>query len=558
MTPLSRRSRPILLELDLTQPLIQTEPDDPVGKLRSRGKPRLAKVMRALDAAGDDPRVVGLIAKIGGKHLELAIAHEIRQAVARFGASGKPTVAWAETFGDDGNGTVPYFLASGFGEIWLQPSGDLGLMGVMTEVTFLRGALDLLGVEPQLDRRYEYKNAWDRIMRTEFSDAHHESADRLVESAWETIVAEISASRGLTPDQLRALADRAPFSVDEAIESKLIDRAGYRDEVYSDVRRRVGPDVQLLFASRWSKKTPLPEKVTTAVTSRNQPVVALVEARGTIVTGASRRSPIDGQQLGSDTLSAALRAAREDDKVRAVVFRVDSPGGSAVASDTVWREVSLLREAGKPVVVSMGAVAGSGGYFIACPADVIVAQPTTLTGSIGVVGGKAVVSGLMDKVGLSTGAVSRGARARMYSARVGFTDDDRELMSKFLDRIYDDFVGKVAAGRSMTRDQVHEIAKGRVWTGADGARNGLVDSLGGMKEALAIARERAGLDDKAPLVPAIRIPLIKKLGSPKSTDDPRAVTMSLSLGGWGDLTSIATSLGLPAAGPLMMTDVRLR
>lgn len=555
---LSRRTRPILLELDLTQPLIQTEPDDPLGKLRSRGKPRLAKVMRALDEAGDDPRVVGLVAKIGGKHLELAIAQEIRQAVTRFNATGKPTVAWAETFGDDGNGTVPYFLASGFSEVWMQPTGELGLMGVMTEVTFLRGALDLIGVEPQLDRRYEYKNAWDRIMRTEFSDAHHEAADRLVESAWETIVAAIGTSRGLTHEQVLATADNAPLSADEALESKLIDRSGYRDEVYADVRRRVGPDVQLLFASRWSKKTALPQKVSAAVTSRNQPVVALVEGHGTIVSGASRRAPIDGQQMGSDTVSAALRVARMDDKVRAVLFRVDSPGGSAIASDTIWREVTLLREAGKPVVVSMGTVAGSGGYYIACPADVIVAQSTTITGSIGVVGGKAVVSGLMEKVGLSTGAVSRGARARMYSSRVGFTENDREKVSLFLDRVYDDFVGKVSAGRSMTRDEVHAIAKGRVWTGADGAKNGLVDALGGVKEALAIARDRAGLDDKAPLVPAVRIPLIKKLGSPKSTDDPRAASMSTSLGGWGDLASIATSLGLPAAGPLMMTDLRLR
>jgi protease-4 len=428
----------------------------------------------------------------------------------------------------------------------------------MTEVTFLRGALDKLGVEPQLDRRHEYKNAWDRIMRTEFSEFHHEAYDRLVASAWETIVDGIAASRGLTADEVRALADTAPLSADEAVAAKLLDRQGYRDEVYADVRRRVGPDVQLLFASRWSKKTPLPEKVTAAVTSRNQPVVALVEARGTIVSGASRRSPLGGQQLGSDTLTAALRTARTDDKVGAVVFRVDSPGGSAVASDTIWREVSLLRDAGKPVVVSMGTMAGSGGYFIACPADVIVAQPTTLTGSIGVVGGKAVVSGLMDKVGLSTGAVSRGARARLYSARVGFTDDDREQMSKLLDRIYADFVGKVAAGRSMTYEQVHEVAKGRVWTGADGAGIGLVDSLGGVKEALAIARERAGLSDKAPLVPAVRIPLLKKLGSPKSSEDPRAVSTSLTLGGWGDLTSLATSLGLPAAGPLLMPELRLR
>jgi protease-4 len=556
MASLTHRNPPMLLELDFTQPMIEVEPDEPLGKLRTRGKPRLRAIIRMLHEAGDDPRVVGLVAKVGGAKLGLAIAQEIRTAVQRFTSSGKPTVAWAETLGEASNGTLPYFLATGFSEIWLQPSGELGLIGVSAETTFLRGALDKLGVEPQLDQRFEYKNAADRIMRTEFTEAHREAVDRLQESVWETIVNGIAGARGLTVEQVRALADQGPLSATRGIDSGLIDRVGYRDEVYADVGRRAGGDVRLLFGSRWSPKVPAAKRLASVVTDRNSGVVALVNGYGAIVTGRSRRS-FDGPQMGSDNIAAAIRAARSDDRVRAVVFRVDSPGGSYVASDTVWREVSLTRDAGKPVVVSMGAVAGSGGYFIACPADVIVAQPTTLTGSIGVFGGKMIVTGLMDKVGLSSDAVSRGARSRLYSTRVGFTDDQRAQLSALLDAIYADFTGKVADGRGMTQEAVHAIAKGRVWTGADAANNGLVDVLGGLREAVAIARERGNLPKDAPLRPAVHVPLIAKIRSPKSSDDPRAVATSTSIDGWGDPAGIAASLGLPSAGPLMMPATRI-
>jgi protease-4 len=548
-------STPILLELDLTQPMVEVEPEDPIAKLRTRNRPRLRKVLRTLYEAGPDPRVSGLIARVGGSWMPLATAQEIRAAVRSFAASGKPTVAWADTFGESANGTVPYYLATGFDEIWLQQSADVGLIGVSTEVTFLRGALDKLGVEPQIDKRAEFKNAADRITRTEFTPEHHEATDRIAASAWDSVVDAIAEARGMTGDRVREIADTAPLSVAQAIEAGLVDHCGYRDEVYTEVRRQLGGDVRLLFASRWSPPTPLPKRVAEALLSSRRPVIGLVEAQGTIVTGRSRRSGLDGRQLGSDTLSAALRAARADDKVRAVVMRVDSPGGSYVASDTVWREVALTRESGKPVIVSMGTLAGSGGYFIACPADVIVAEPATLTGSIGVFGGKAVVTGLLDKVGLSTGAVAHGARARMFSPRVGFSDDERARMSEWLDTVYDDFVGKVADGRGMSREQVHQVARGRVWSGADASTNGLVDVIGGLHEALNVAREQASLPPSAALRSAVRVPPLARLQPPRSSEDPRAASMSL--GGWGEFTSIAAMLGLPPGGPLMMPPVRL-
>ena len=205
--PRSDRHKPILLEVDLTQPLIEVEPSDPVGKVRTRGKPRLRAIVRTLHEAGSDARVVGLIGKVGGKHLTLSAAEEIRDAVRVFAASGKPTVAWTDTFGESSNGTVAYFLASGFGEVWLQPTGELNLLGIAAEVQFLRGVLDKLGVDPQLDRRFEYKNAADRIIQREFTPAHREASDRLTESAWEQIVEAITTSRWLTQDELHAAVD---------------------------------------------------------------------------------------------------------------------------------------------------------------------------------------------------------------------------------------------------------------------------------------------------------------------------------------------------------------
>ena len=559
MPSLHRSQSPLLLELDLNQPLVEVEPEDPIAKLRSRNKPRLRAVLRTLYDAGSDPRVAGLIAKVGNPAMSLAQAQEIRDAVRAFAASGKPTFAWAETYGENTPASVTYFLASGFGEVWLQPSGEVNLVGVAMETRFLRGLLDKLGVVPEIGQRYEYKNAADRILRTEMSDAHREAYDRLAESAWEQIVAGIAESRGLPADDVQAIADRAPLSAADAAAAGLVDHVGYRDEVYAAARRAASGngDVSLLFAEKWSKPESPVAKVVHQIRQRKAPAVALVEGHGGVVIGRSRRSPVQGPLMGSDTVAAQFRAAVRDDNVKAIVFRVDSPGGSYVASDTIWREVVCARESGKPVVVSMGAVAGSGGYFVACPADVIVAQPGTLTGSIGVLGGKAVTLGLTDKVGLTYDSVQRGANARMYSTHSPFSAGERERLEAFLDAVYADFTTKVAQGRGMTRDAVHEVARGRVWTGADARGNGLVDELGGLRDAVRIARERAGLADDAPLRPAVSVPPLARLKPPKSSDDPRAAaTVSLATSGWGDLADIAVAAGFSSLGPLVMAGVR--
>jgi protease-4 len=278
--------------------------------------------------------------------------------------------------------------------------------------------------------------------------------------------------------------------------------------------------------------------------------IALVHGNGQIRTGRSGRSPLGGGgAMGSDTVSAALRAARRDEHVKAVVFRVDSPGGSYVASDTVWREVVLTRKV-KPVIVSMGDLAASGGYFVAVAADVIVAQPGTLTGSIGVFGGKPVLSDLLERLGINTEQVAEGANAGMFSTSRGFSPEQWARINSWLDRIYDDFVGKVAEGRNLTRDRAHELARGRVWTGADAQARGLVDELGGLEDALALARKRTGLPADAPVRSYPRLNPLERLRGPESSDDRAAALSRLRLEAWGPLSHLSADLGL--TGPLCL------
>ncbi len=486
--------------------------------------------------------------------MTLSQAQELREAVLAFRAGGKPAVAWAETFGEFGPGTAPYVLATGFEEIWLQPSGDVGLLGAAAGATFLRGGLDKAGIEPQLDRRHEYKNAADMFLSREFTDAHREATDRLAESAYEQVVAAVAEGRGLAPERVRELVDRAPVMADEALAARLVDRLGYRDEVYAELRRRIGTHVKLLYLARYSAhRSPL-HQLRRAV-RRGRPRVALVAGSGAIRQGRSGRSPLSGPAMGSDTVTAALRAAARDDDVRAVVFRVNSPGGSYVASDAVWREVGQTRATGKTVVVSMGQLAASGGYFVSAGADVIVALPGTLTGSIGVLGGKFVVNALLDRVGVAAEMLGRGAHARMFSPTRRFDEGEWDRLQAWLDRVYDDFVARVAAGRRLSRERVHELARGRVWTGADARVCGLVDELGGLSRAATIARDRAGLPADAELRPYPAVPAVRRLRRPHSSEDPAAASVEFS--GWGAFAELAAALRLPAAGPLTMPPVRL-
>lgn len=542
-----RRTAPLVLELDLTEGLTEGPPSDPLSAVLSMRKTRLADVLSGLKRAAKDPRVKALIVKIGGNPIGLAMVQELRQAVVGFRASGKLTVAFGETFGEFGGGTVPYYLASAFERVYLQPSGDIGLTGVALEQRFVKGALTKLGVDYEMAQRHEYKTAANTFTQDHMTEPHRESMARITESVTEQLVAGIAEGRRLEVAKVRELIDRGPFIGREALEAGLVDGLAYRDEVYDEVKQSTGGDTHLLYVSRYQR----------GATARKLPQptadgIALVHGTGQIRTGRSGRSPLGGGgAMGSDTISAALRAARRDEHVKAVVFRVDSPGGSYVASDTVWREVVLTRKV-KPVIVSMGDLAASGGYFVAMAADVIFAQPGTLTGSIGVFGGKPVLAQLLERIGVNTELVAEGANAGMFSTSRAFSPEQWERVNAWLDRIYDDFVGKVAQGRDLTRDRAHELARGRVWTGADAHARGLVDELGGLEDAIALARKRARLSDDAPVRTFPRLNPLERLRGPDSSDDRAAALTRVRLDAWGPLARLSAELGLPAAGPLAL------
>jgi protease IV len=552
---LRRQKRsPYLLELDLTQPLLEERPSDVLGRLQTRRRALLPDVVRALGEAASDPKVCGLIAKIGSRHMGLAQAQELRDAVAGFRAAGKKAVAWCETFGELTGATVPYYLASEFDEIWLQPSGEVGFAGVGTGSLFFADALDRAGVRREIGTRYEYKGAANMFLERSFTEPQREATGRVVSSLFEQLTDGVARGRRLEPEVVRNLVDRSPLPAQEAYESKLVDRLGYRDQVYADTRSSTDPDAQLLFVTRYRRSQSVPEKLRRAV-SRQRPVVALVTGTGLIRLGRSSRGPVGVTAMGSDTVCAALRAAREDEHVAAVVFRVNSSGGSYVASDAIWHEVLRLKESGKPVAISMGEVSASGGYFVSAAANTIVAQPGTITGSIGVLGGKMSVSDLLARFGIGHDAISQGRHARMMSGLEEFTSEEWQELSSFLDRIYDDFVAKVAAGRSMTVEEVHEVARGRVWTGADARERGLVDELGGLELAASLARKRAGLPTDAPLTPFPRVTPLDRLRQPRSSEDVGAAAAVFDP--WAQVRALGTRIGLLPEGPLVMPSLEL-
>ncbi|MGH3067984.1 MAG: signal peptide peptidase SppA [Streptosporangiaceae bacterium] len=549
-----RRTAPLILELDLTEGIAEEPPSDPLTALTTMRRPRLADVLDGLRRARSDDRVQALVAKVGGRPIGLAQVQELHAAIREFAGSGKLTVAWAETFGDFSPGNVPYYLATAFDRIYLQPSGDLGLTGISVQNWFYRGALDKLGVEFQVGARGEYKSAAERLTEHGFSGPAREALQRLAASIVEQLAGAIAQRLEVPAQDARALIDRGPFVAGEALDTGLVDALGYRDEVYAAVRGAAGPDAYLLYLGRYQRARTLGERAR-KLPAPAEDAVALIYATGPIRRGRTARSPLGGSSMGSDTMSGAVRSAVADHRVKSIVLRVNSPGGSYVASDTIWREVVRARQAGKPVVVSMSEVAASGGYFIAMAADTIVAQPGTITGSIGVISAKPVLGQALDRAGVNTDSVTEGAHADMFTTSRPYSDEEWEKINSWLDRIYADFTGKVADGRGLSQDQVHEIARGRVWTGADAAGIGLVDELGGLDTALAVARQKASLPESAAVRLFPRSHPLDRLRPPDSSEARPAAAASLPdlfAESWGPVSRLAAAAGLSPQGPLML------
>jgi protease-4 len=527
-----------VLEMDLRTMPPETAGFDPLA-LVSGGSRQVAlrDVVAAIYRAAEDPRVAGLIARVQLTASPAAAVQELREAIVAFTAA-KPSVAWAETY----PGTLSYYLASAFGEVWMQPAGSVGLIGFASNATFLRDALDKAGIEAQFVARGEYKSAANRFTEHGFTEAHREAVTRMLESLQEQVWEAVGKSRNLDAGALDALADRAPLLRDEAVSSGLVDRIGFRDEAYDRIAELVGvKDVSgedtppRLYVSRYAgaARSRLAPPVPPVPGRRAKPAVAVINVDGTIVDGRGGPQflPFGASTVGSDTIAPALRQAAADDSVSAIVLRVNSPGGSVTASETLWREVKRARKRGKPVVASMGAVAASGGYYIAAAADAIVASPATVTGSIGVITGKLVIRDLLQRLGVGLDTVRTNANADAWSIETPFTPEQRAHREAEADLVYADFLERVADGRNLTTEAVDRVARGRVWTGADARERGLVDELGGFRTALRRAKILAGLDEDAD-VRLVTLPggsLLDML-RPRASSQPAAASLPDALG----------------------------
>jgi protease IV len=487
--------RPVLAErtivtLDLTNGLSEARSEDPLEGLVFEREPSLRDVVEGIGRAARDSRVVGLFARVGDDEHGFATVQELRTAIEAFRKAGKPAVVFADSFGEFGPGLRSYYLASAFDEIWLQPMGSVGLAGIRSENPFLRGVAEQLGIEPRFERREEYKTAFNNFTERGFTQAHKEELEQLLGSIYRQVAGDIAAARKLEPAEAERLLGAGPWLAKEAEAARLVDRIGWRDEAFETLRARTGGQAMPVLDYL--------ERVGRPYASGTR--VALI-----VGAGAVQRGEVGGGILGGETvmsaeaLVSAFRQAVADPQVKAILFRVDSPGGSAVASETIWRETIRAKEAGKPVIVSMGDLAGSGGYYVAAGATKIVAHPATLTGSIGVIAGKVVTRQMWEKLGVNWDWVGFGVNSGMFSLIEDFTPEQQQRFNAELDSVYATFKSRVGEGRKMSPDQVEAVAKGRVWTGREAKEKGLVDALGGYSTALELIRETLGLAADAPI-----------------------------------------------------------
>ena len=464
----------------------------------------LRGLFKKLDTLKTDDEIAGVIFKIDGVSIGWATLQEIRNKLHEFQEAGKETIGYLE-----GGGNAEYLLAATMDRTVLMPAGGLNLTGLRAEILFYKGLLDKLDIQADMLAMGKYKSGVEPYMREGMSDAFRESMTTVLDDLYAQLLNNIAESRdGITVENASDLIDRGPFTAEEALQEKLVDALQYYDELLDAVKTAsTDEDIQVVKPD-YERKRKVPDMNSfagliqlfnmlnppqRAQSSTGENQIALIYANGPILPDVDSLFA-SMSMITPDTLKEAFEKARTDDSVRAVVLRVDSPGGSALASDLIWREV-MLTQREKPVVVSMGDVAASGGYYIAMAAGTIVAHPSTLTGSIGVFGGKLNMKGLYNKVGLTKEIITHGQNATLYSDYGGFTPTERERVEKMMKTIYEDFVSKAATGRDKSFDEIDEIAQGRVWTGKQAKELGLVDELGGLETALSIAKEQAGFSE---------------------------------------------------------------
>ena len=467
--------------------LLDTTPDDIVGQLVGREVTTLRGLIESLRKAKRDTRIVAVLLRPSTLEQPLwGKVQELRDAITDFRQSGKPVIAYLEYGGDR-----EYYLASAANQVFLLPTSPLDLTGVASYEVFLRGALDKIGAYPDFLQIGPYKTAANQITQHGFTPEHREMLEGLNRDLYEQLVRGIADARRKSVDDVRALLDEGPFTPETAHRVGLVDGLAYFDQLddrIPDLKSADG-DERVVEGSLYQRVRPRDVGI------RPESRVAVLHAAGIITSGRSAYDPVNGPIVGSDTMIEQIQRIREDESIRAIVLRVDSPGGSSVASDVIWRELMITRDANpsRPLIVSMSDLAASGGYYISMPAHAIVAEPGTLTGSIGIFGGKIALGGTMDKIGVGRGTVKSGRNADIYSPFSPFTPEQRDKVFDYMRVFYDDFVEKAAMSRRTSAGNIDAVAQGRVWTGQQARQHGLVDVIGGLDTAVSLAKQRAGI-----------------------------------------------------------------
>jgi len=476
--------------------LLEVLPDDVFGQLLGGDAATVRGFVESLQKAKRDPRITSVL--LLPATLELPFwgkVQELRDAIVDFRQSGKTVVAFLEYGGDR-----EYYLASAADRVYLLPTSPLDLTGIASYEIFLRGALDKLGAYPDFVHVGAYKTAVNQLTEKGFTPEHREMTESLNRDLYEQLVRGIAMARKKTPDEVRRLLDEGPFTPEAAMQAGLVDDLAYLDQLDDRVAALKEEDESRDRVEEQDYRRVSARSLGIRAASR----IAVLYASGVIASGSSSQDTVNGAVVGSDTIVEQLERIRDDDSIKAIVLRVDSPGGSSVASDVIWRELSITRDENpsRPLIASMSDLAASGGYYISVPAQVIVAQPGTLTGSIGIFGGKIVVGDTLEKIGITTETVQSGRNATLGSPFTPFTPAQRAKLQAYMDSFYQGFVEKVAESRHKTPAEIHAVAQGRVWTGQQARERGLVDELGGLDRAITIAKSRAGIpaDEEVELV----------------------------------------------------------
>lgn len=473
-----------VLALRVAGSLPDYSPDDPLKQYFGGPDQSLTGLLMQFKKAKADRRIKAILLDVETSGVGWGKAQEIRDAITDFRSSGKPVYAYIE-FGLN----KEYYIATACDKIYVPPPGELFINGLAADVMFFRGSLDKLGIYPDIYQIGKYKSAGDMFTQKEMTEAHREYINSMLDDLFANFVNAVAQSRHKTPDEVKALIDNAPYSAAQAKAAGLIDESVYKDDVEKQMKTMLGyKDTDTFPAVRG---TDYREVSPESLGLNKGEKIAVIYATGDIGSGSSADSPSGEQSIGSDTVTKALNDAASDKTIKAIVLRVDSPGGSGLASDIIWHAVEAANQK-KPVVVSMSDVAASGGYYISAAASKIIAQPSTITGSIGVVAGKPVMRGFYDWLGISNEYVLRGKNAGMFRETEKFSDDERAKFEQWIkDTYYNDFVPKVAKGRNKDAQSVDSVGQGRVWTGAQAKERGLVDDFGGLDKAIEVAKQLA-------------------------------------------------------------------